>query len=33
MEWVTRMDMDMEWLLGGYGYLFIKSFGVEWIMG
>ena len=20
MEWVTRMDMDMEWISGGYGY-------------
>ena len=33
MEWVTRMDMDMEWISGGYGYYFVKSFGVEWIMG
>ena len=33
MEWVTRMDMDMEWISGGYGYFFVKSFGVEWIMG
>ena len=32
-EWVTRMDMDMEWISGGYGYFFVKSFGVEWIMG
>ena len=33
MEWVTRMDMDMEWISGGYGYLFVKIFGVEWVMG
>ena len=33
MEWVTRMDMDMEWISSGYGYFFVKSFGVEWIMG
>ena len=33
MEWVTRMDMDMEWISGGYGYFFVKIFGVEWIMG
>ena len=33
MEWVTRMDMDMEWISGGYGYFFVKSFGVEWVMG
>ena len=33
MEWVTRMDMDMEWIWGGYGYFFVKSFGVEWVMG
>ena len=28
MEWVTRMDMDMEWISGGYGCFFVKSFGV-----
>ena len=33
MEWVARMDMDMEWISGGYGYFFVKRFGVEWIMG
>ena len=33
MEWVTRMDMDMEWISGGYGYFFVKGFGVEWVMG
>ena len=33
MEWVTRMDMDMQWISGGYGYFFVKSFGVEWVMG
>ena len=33
MEWVTRMDKDMEWISGGYGYFFVKSFGVEWVMG
>ena len=35
MEWITRMDMDMdmEWISGGYGYFFVKSFGVEWVMG
>ena len=33
MEWVTRMDMDMEWISGGYGYFFVKRFGVEWVMG
>ena len=31
MEWVTRMDMDMEWISGGYEHFFVKSFGVEWI--
>ena len=33
MEWVTRMDMDMEWISGGYEYFFVKSFGVELVMG
>ena len=28
MEWVTRMDMDMEWISGGYGYFLVKS--LEW---
>ena len=32
MEWVTRMDMDKEWISGGYGYFFAKSCGVEWVM-
>ena len=27
MEWVTRMDMDMEWISGGYGYFFREKFG------
>ena len=26
MEWVTRMDMDMEWISGGYGYFFREKF-------
>ena len=33
MEWVTRTGMDMEWVSGGYGYFFVKSFGVRWVMG
>ena len=33
MEWVTRMDMDMEWVSGAYGYFFVKSFRAEWVMG
>ena len=32
MEWITRMDMELEWISGGYEYFFVKSFGVEWIM-
>ena len=33
MEWVTRTGMDMEWVSGGYGYFFVKSFVVGWVMG
>ena len=29
MEWVTRMDMDMEWISGGYGYFFSRKV-LEW---
>ena len=33
MEWVTRTGMNMEWVSGGYGYFFVKSFGAVWVLG
>ena len=33
MEWATQTGMNMEWVSGGYGYFFVKSFGAGWVMG
>ena len=29
MEWITRTDIDMEWIWSGYGYFFVKFLGAE----